>query len=192
MTQHELLPPSKHYSGLPAKLPSEVEIYRNGEIPKKPVVRLAAVAAHGNGYATLSLLETRLKEETAKLGADLVITYKYEVTQDETIGMYDSGFMMTDRIKRPHLYGIACVYSKVRLGVNFDKKGVIEYVNSGSIAEKYGLKEGFRILAINGCFLDESGYVLETELSTKQPGDEIKLEYLDKNSEKQSVTIILE
>lgn len=192
ISRHQLLPASKCYTDNEIKKAEEIDILRDGEPAKKPIVRIAKVVAHGNGFATMETLESKLKEVTASLGGDLVYVTQYQVTNDETIGSYGSGLMISEQIKRPHLYGIACRYSKVRLGVNWGTpRGLIVYVTSGSIAEKIGLKEGYRIIAINGKFIDVNGYVLETELSAKNPGDKIKIEYLDTDQNKKSAEIVL-
>lgn len=188
---HDMLPPSKHYTNLAPTPPGEVDLFQKGDAPAKPCVRIATIAVHGNGHATKHLLEDKLTEEAGKLGADLVIVTQYQVTNDQSIGTYGGGIMTSTRINTPHLYGVACKYSRVLLGVFLDKKGVIEYVTSGSIAEKHGLKEGDKVVAINGKFLNMNDFTLEEEVNIKSPGDKIKIEYVNKDHEKIAVDIVL-
>ncbi len=188
---HEMLPPSKHYTNLEQRLPEDVELFKIGETPPKPCVRIASVAAHGNGHATMQILENKIKEESGKLGADLVILTQLQTTNSGTVGSYGGGIMTTTIVNTPHLYGVACMYSKVLLGIFFEEDGVIKYVNGGSLAERYGLKEGHKIVAINGKFVNWDGFTLEEELNVKSPGDKVKIEYLDKDLNKNMVEITL-
>ena len=108
-------------------------------------------AAHGIGYATTETLEQKLSEEAATLKSDVVIVEKFKITNDETVGTYGQGIMLSDSIKRPHLYGIACRSSKIALGIKYDhKEGTVQYVNANSLAARAGITEGDKLLAING------------------------------------------
>lgn len=80
----------------------------------------------------------------------------------------------------------------VALGVNANKDGVVEYVRSGSVAQKVGLVEGMKILAVNGNFVQGDEYIFEREILSRQPGDRVQIEYLDKNGEKIFKEVILE
>jgi len=189
--RHEMLPPAQTICSTSSRAQS-VKLYRQGEMPRKPFIRIAFVAADGNGYATLETLEQTLLDEAAKVGADCVIVTGREVTKDESIATYGRGFMIGDQIRRPHMYGVACRYAKVAIGVDLNKDGVIEYVRSGSVAQKMGLVEGMKILAVNGYFLQSDNYTLERELLSKEPGEKVQIEYLDKNGEKISKEVVLE
>jgi hypothetical protein len=79
--RHEMLPTAQS-GGISGPLTQSVELYHQGEMPRKQVFRIALVAAHGNGYATLETLEQTLRDEAAKVGADCVIVTGREVTKD--------------------------------------------------------------------------------------------------------------
>lgn len=169
---------------------NDIEIYKQGSLPSKGVVYIANVAAHGNGYATIDTLENTIKEEAAKVGAELVVLTKYQVSKDETVGSYSGGMFMSNQIQRPHLYGLAGVYSKVTLGIVVEGNGNIKYVASGSPAEKAGLKEGMQVLSINGVYF-QNIEILQQEVSIKNPGDVITIEYLDSSKEKKKTSVTL-
>ncbi len=161
----------------------EIEIYTKDMPPNKGFVAIANVAAHGNGYATNETLKETIKKETAKIGGELVILTERNVSKDETIASYGSGIYMANQIQRPHLYGVAAVYSKVKLGTVVENDGTIRYVSPGSSAERAGLKEGMKVLSINGKFYNNN-LVMQTEVSAKNPGDIVSIEYLDSANEK--------
>jgi hypothetical protein len=173
------------------KTPVEIEVYTQDNPPTKPVVYIANVAAHGNGYADNNVLLTTLKEETSKVGAELVFITNKEISKDEIIGSYSNGIMMSNQIQRPHLYGIAGVYSKVRIGITADNDGIIKYINADSPADKAGLKEGMRLLSINGKYFNNQN-IFQTEVSNKSPGDVVIIEYLDRDNNKTKVNVKLE
>ena len=188
---HEMLPPAQFISASLGTT-SQVDLYRQGEAPKRPVIRIALVAAHGNGYATTETLEETLRNEAAKIGAECVIVTQREITRDETIAAYGGGLMLGDQIHRPHMYGVACRYAKVALGVHLSKEGVIEYVRASSTAQKIGMKEGIKLLAVSGKFLRGDDYLIEREVLSRQPGDKIVIEYLDTDGQKVSKDVVLE
>jgi len=173
------------------KTPIEIEVYTQDNPPPKPVIYIANVAAHGNGYADNNVLLTTLKEETSKVGAELVFITNKEISKDETIGSYGGGIMMSNQIKRPHLYGIAGVYSKVRLGIAAGDDGIIKYINADSPADKAGLKEGMRLLSINGKYFNNAN-LFQKEVSNKSPGDVVIIEYLNRDNNKTKVNVKLE
>jgi hypothetical protein len=166
--------------------PSEVQIFKDGATPRTTYIRVAKIAAHGNGYADMATLEQTLRDQAAMLGADLVIIAKHEVTNDETIGTYGGGLMISESIKRPHLYGVACRSSKMSLGIQYDyqKDGIVQYVRANSLAEKIGIVEGDRILAVNGHPLHGDPFLFEREIASKDPGERVSIEYLKKNDVK--------
>lgn len=186
-----MLPPAQAVGSTSPRTQS-VEIYRQGEMPRKPVIRIALVAAEGNVYATLETLEQTLRDESAKAGADCVIVTGRELTEDESIATYGGRFIIGDQIRRPHMYGIAYRYANLALGINLSMGGVIEYVRSGSVAQKMGLVEGMKILAVNGYFLQSDNYAIEREILSRQPGERVQIEYLDKNGDEISREVFLE
>jgi membrane-associated protease RseP (regulator of RpoE activity) len=173
------------------KTPIEIEVYTQDNPPPKPVLYIANVAAHGNGYADNNVLLTTLKEETSKVGAELVFITNKEISKDEIIGSYGDGIMMSNQIKRPHLYGIAGVYSKVRIGITAGNDGIIKYINADSPADKAGLKEGMRLLSINGKYFNNAN-LFQKEVSNKSPGDVVIIEYLNRDNNKTKVNVKLE
>ncbi|WP_138922339.1 PDZ domain-containing protein [Hylemonella gracilis] len=187
---HELLPSANYMSSSQGN--GSVDVFRQGESPSRPYVRIAAVAAHGNAYADQATLERVLVQEAQKVGADCVTITGKEISKDEGVGTYGGGIMMSSQIQRPHLYGIACRYSKVRLGISWDKEGFITYVSSGSAADRAGLVEGQRLAAINGVPFSYGGYFMEKEVVSKSPGDVVVLEVLSRNSEKIRKEVVLE
>lgn len=132
------------------KTVNEIVVYTQDSPPSRPFIVIADVAAHGNGYADNSVLLDILKKETVKVGAEMVMITNKEVTSDEVVGTYGGGFMMTSQIKRPHLYGIAGIYSKVKIGITVGEDGLIRYIAANSSADKAGMKEGMRLLSIKG------------------------------------------
>ncbi len=173
------------------KTANEIEIYKQGTVPEKAVIYIANIGTHGNGYANTDTLENAMKKEAAKIGAELVILTQYQVSKDENVGSYSGGMFMSQQIQRPHLYGIAAVYSKVRLGAIIEDSGNIKYVTADSPADKAGLKEGMQMLSINGVYY-RGHAIWQQEAGIKNPGDVITVEYLDKSKEKRKVTITLE
>ncbi|MFD1557883.1 PDZ domain-containing protein [Paraburkholderia silviterrae] len=187
---HEELPPGAVSTGS-VNTTGHVDIYRNGDLPRRPFYCLAKVAAHGNADATHDTLETTLESETLKLNADCLLLTAENVTNDGTIGSYGGGLFSSTQIKRPHLYGVACKYSQVKLGINQDKDHVVSYVSDGSPAATAGIVEGDKILAINGVSIASSPFVTETEVSTKKPGDTVTIEFLNKSGKKERKVITL-
>ncbi|WKD22245.1 PDZ domain-containing protein [Pseudoalteromonas sp. KG3] len=173
------------------KTPMEIEVYTQDNPPPKPVIYIANVAAHGNGYADNNVLLTTLKEETAKVGAELVFITNKEISRDEIVGTYGGGFMMSNQIKRPHLYGVAGVYSKVRIGITAGDDGIIKYIDAESPADKAGLREGMRLLSINGKYFNSTN-LFQKEVSNKLPGDVVVIEYLDHDNNKTKINVELE
>jgi hypothetical protein len=174
-----------------SRKPEEIELYKSGTVPPKPAVAFANIGAHGNGFATMETLETAMRQRAAALGADLVVLTQYEVTRDETVGSYGGGFFTAQQIQRPHLYGIAAVYARVRIGLVLEDNGNIKYVVADSPAEKAGLKEGMQVLSLNGVYYHNRS-VLDQEVGIKNPGDVVTVEYLDNSKEKKKVTVTLQ
>ena len=69
---------------------------------------------------------------------------------------------------------------------------MISFIYKNSPAEKSLLKEGYKILSINGVYFLQDQFVTDREISTKKAGDIIKIEYLDKAGNKQVTELILE
>lgn len=187
---YELRPPASNIQKS-NKTENEIQVFTLDNQPTKPVVYLANVAAHGNGYADNNVLLATLKKEASKVGAELVIITNKEISKDEIISSYGGGIMMSNQISRPHLYGIAGVYSKVKIGIHAGNDGIIKYISSNSPAEKSGLKEGMRLLSINGKYFNNTN-LFQTEISNKSPGDIVTIEYLDSENSKKKIDVILE
>lgn len=198
--KHQMLPPSKYVSALSAPSSQSVALYQEGEVPNRACIRIAKVAAHGNGYATRETLESTIRDEAASIGAEFVVLTGEEITKDEVIGSHYGGWgwgsmwgtSVYDSIKRPHLYGIACRNAAVRLGIHLDKDRRVTYVVRDSTADRLGIKEGDRLLAINGRFLAADSYTLDLEVLSKRPGDNIVVEYMTIEGTKIAKDIALE
>ncbi|NIB41783.1 hypothetical protein HBA55_19410 [Pseudomaricurvus alkylphenolicus] len=185
------VPESAHLVGSADLTAEQIQVFHQSSPPNKPYIPVANVAAHGNGYATEEVLVGTLKKEAAKVGAELVILTGSEITKDETVGSYGGGMYVASQIRRPHLYGVAAVYSKVSIGLRTENTGKIRYVASGSAAEKAGLKEGMTIVAINGIFYRGS-VVMGTEVSMKDPGETVEIEVLTHENTKKKFFVTLE
>lgn len=188
----EFLPPATIIGPRARISPAAVKLYREGQPPDRPFAQLAKIAAHGNAYATRTTLEQTLIKEAARLGANGVIIVGQEVTRDETIGSYGGGIMVANQIKRPHLYGVAFVWQKVRLGVASNAKDgqrTVTYVIAGSPAERAGIKEGDKLLAIDGQFVGANEMDFERAMYRYGPGDSATVELLDAAGQKRSVRI---
>jgi len=182
--RHQLTPLAE-LSRSKGPCPTEVDVVRIGQTPKRPIIRIALVAADGNGYATYETLEATLKQEATKVCADVVVVTGHQVTSDETVGTYGGGLFLSNTIKRPHLFGIAGRYAKVKLGMNCERTdGTINYVETGSCAEEIGLTEGAKILAVNGIFIGSDEFAIEREVLSREPGDTVRVEYLTKDGMK--------
>jgi S1-C subfamily serine protease len=170
-----------------------IAILKKGETLNRGAFRVANVAAHGNGYATYETLESALVEEARKVCADVVLIYDSNITKDEMVASYGAGIMIADHVQRPHLYGTAFKYSKTSIGIFFnkDKDYRVEYVKRGSLAEKYGIKEGMRLLAINGTSVSHDQFAIEKEILLKDPGDKIELELYGIDGNKIIINITL-
>ena len=188
---HEDLPPASVMRDV-VNMSGKIDVYKDGYMPKRPVVRIAKIGAHGNGYANNQTLQAKMEQAALAMGADCLVITNGEVTKDETFGTYGGGIWMSDQIRRPHLYGITCKYSQVRLGVQADSKtGVIQYVTADSPAARAGIVEGQKLLAVNGIPYGGDNAILETEVSTKRPGDVVIIEVLNKEGVKESKKITL-
>lgn len=190
--RHELLPPAKILGTSVPRNPDQVILFREGETPPKTCIRIATVAAHGNGYATRETLEQTLVKEAAMIGAEFVVATQQQVTSDETVGSIYGGVILTDTIKRPHLYGVACRAATVRFGVKPDKDWTVLYVYPKTVAERAGIKEGDRVLSINGVHVLDDQYLIEKEISTRPPGTKVVVEYLTKGGDKMRKEVTLE
>lgn len=128
-------------------------LYREGERPKVDIVPIAQVKASGNAYATRGDLEARLLAEGAAVGADYVVVTLEEVIEDRFVvpgrqGLIGAALTVAQGtggihvIARPVLHGVACRRATASLGAVLDPDGQMQYVRSGSPAEKAGLEEG--------------------------------------------------
>jgi len=188
---HQSLPYAPQVSGA-LSTSGHVDVYRDGDRPRRPIILIAKLGANGNGYATDDTLVKTLVKEAQKVDADCLVITNSSVSRDETVGSYGGGLLFTSQIKRPHLYGIACKYSKVIAGLNADKNGLVGYVPSGTPAARAGIVEGDKLLALNGEAITSSPYVAEREVSLKSPGDKVTVDYLDKNGEKHTTVLTLD
>lgn len=160
-------------------------------INPSPRVCYLDMVANGNGYATEDFLITRLLEEGAKNGAELVVTGPLQYRNGGTVGTYGGGVMMAQSMAFPYMGGAACKFAKATIGIAYDTNFVITYVSKGSAAEKASLVEGYKIVAINGKPL-LSQALIPREFGLASPGDKIEVEYLDKNNDKGTTVVTME
>ena len=79
--QHEMLDTANLVPPVTVKNAESVRIYRAGTIPEKGCLRVARLAAHGNGNATRATLESKLQDEAQEVGSDAVVILDQEVTK---------------------------------------------------------------------------------------------------------------
>ena len=192
----DLIPQSANTNRLP-------KLFRQGNRPQHEVVKLAQVSAVGNAYATHEDLEAKLLAEAAAIGADCLVVTHEDVIQDQ-IAIHPRGGLLSRSImnaqgrgdmsviSKPVLYGVACRQATASLGTLVDDNGNVQYVRQGSAAEKAGLKEGMRLLAINETFIRADEFVWEREILTKTPGDVVQIEVIDLDGGKVRMTAVLD
>ena len=168
---------------------AEPKLLRQGETPPASYM-LANLGAHGNGYATMPTLEGTLLKEGQKFCADYVLVVNDEVTKDETIGSYSGGLMMASQIQRPHLYGVALRKVKGTLGLHMENDyTTVKYVTKGGPADQAGIREGMKIVAVNGQF-NANPFVISREANMREPGSVVDIEVMD-GGEKRSIPVTL-
>jgi hypothetical protein len=176
----------------PPQANTGTQLIREGMKAPKGCIRIATLWANGNAYANRETLEQTLYEEGLEVGADFVVVTGSQILRGETIGSYGGGIMVADTIQRPILYGVACRASRVRLGLNLGQDWTIKYIYPNSLAERIGLKEGDRLLSVNGIYLPDDQFAFEREVMSKVPGDKVILEYLSRNGDKVKKEVMLE
>ena len=171
-----------------------IDIFPNGLRPNKPAILFANILAWADVDLGMKVLEAKVINESKKLGADFVILLdKGAEIRGSTISSAPAlGISYAENNYTFYRKGIAGVYSKVYAGFFCDKDGVISFIYKNSPAEKSLLKEGYKILSINGVYFLQDQFVTDREISTKKAGDIIKIEYLDKAGNKQVTELILE
>lgn len=193
--QHTLL--SETANLLPAKsLQSEaaVQVFTKDTRPKIGCVKVAAVVANGNAYATQEDLIETLKAETFRVGADTVVVVESGQTS-QTVGTYGGGIALAEQINFPHLAGVACRTGSIWHGIRFDHTKphlwMVRYVYDGSPADKAGIHEGDEIVAINGGFLGDDQAAWDREVNAKPPQTIVPVQ-LVRQGQKYRVNMVLE
>jgi len=97
---------------------------------------------------------------------------------------------MASTIQFPSLYGVACRKSNFRLGTRWDRDYTVLYVTKGSIADQNGIREGDKILTLNGKLLIDDALVADREFGGKRSGDTVVVEVL-REGKKKSISIPL-
>lgn len=191
-TVHEMSPVANVYTK--RDFNSQVEVYDQSNPANLPLICFANIGAHGNGYAKYLDLVNAIKEETGKLGgAKALITGAEQNANSSVTTHLGYGIYTTNKIITPSLYGRACNVAKVSLGIVYEfKDGKITYVKKDSIAEKYGLREGDQIIAVNKKVLSLNIYAMETEILAKDVGNKVEIEYLNREGDKQLIIVTLE
>jgi hypothetical protein len=178
------------------------EFFRKGEHQIPEGVVIAKVSAEGNVYAQPQHLEARLLAEGAAIGADFVVATHQEVLRDKVVHHRPSGLIGIalrvaqgtgdmSVISRPVLHGVACRRAKASLGAELDADGLVQYVRRGSAAERAGLKEGMRLLAINEAFMRADEFVLDREVFSRNPGDVVEVDAIAADGEKLRLSVEL-
>lgn len=177
-------------------------LYREGERPRVDMVPIAQVKASGNAYATRGDLEARLLAEGTAAGADYVVVTQEEVIEDRFVVQGRSGLIGAaltaakgtggiNVVARPVLHGVACRRATATLGAVLAPDGQVQYVRSDSPAEKAGLEEGMRLLAVNENFVQADEFVLAREISCRKPGESVQLDVATINSGKVRIAVVL-
>jgi len=187
---NETLPPAKYAGDI--RPSGNFLVFKNGELPPRSFIRIGLVSASGNQNASFKNLEEKIIKTSKWIGGDGVIITNKNSTPSGSVGASSGGISISELTYSPSMYGVIFKYSRVDFGVLCDKQGRINYVKENSTAEREGLSEGMKILAINGNPLLSSPYVAEEEIGVKNPGDKIAIEFLDKNTQKIRKEIILE
>jgi hypothetical protein len=171
-----------------------IDVFPNGLRPNKPAILFANIAAWSNVDVGTKVLDAKVVNESKKLGADFVIMLdKGAEVRGSTISSSPAlGLSYAENNYTFYRKGIAGVYSKVYAGFFCDKDGFINFIYKNSPAEKALLKEGYKILSINGIYFLQDSFVTDREISTKKAGDIINIEYLDKTGNKQVTELRLE
>jgi len=199
--KHEMLPPAGYISTLVPVPADSVQLYREGEMPKRSCIRIAKVAARGNTYATRGTLEDAIRFEAASIGADYVMVYPQQGIKDKMINSLFlgewgwtslTGTTITEHIQRSNLYGVACRSAAVRFGAHADKEWKVENIYRNTTADRLGIKIGDQVLAVNGRLLAGDMYAIDQEVLLKQPGESITVDYLTQDGTKFTKDIVLE
>ena len=190
-TDYKMLPIANHIEVENKEL-THVEVYNELVPPKKPHLCFVSFVASGNNFSKDSDLLEKLKELSFKHKAPVLITSSSRKEMTSTMSTYlGSGIYVNDPINSHVMRGFGCQYSKVELGLIYDDDGTITYVKAGAIAAGVGLKEGMKLIAINGRPVPGDRWTVPIELLTKKPGDEVKIEYLDLSKTKKSIDLKL-
>ena len=167
-----------------------VPVFENGYTkPTRAVIPFAQMGAHGNGYATRDSLKRDLSLKAAKLGADCVWVSNSEVKNAGTVTSYGNGFAMSEPVQCLSMYGQACVWSPVRVGLAIDKDNKVTDVIPGGAADRAGLKINDRILAMNKNRLTGDPLAMSRALAVVVPGQEVDTEIVGPDNVTRHISI---
>jgi predicted metalloprotease with PDZ domain len=169
-----------------------VTLVQPGESVQEPLFCYMNIAAWGNQNAQKHDIEKAIMEEAKQINADYVLLGDFKSQQ---VGAFSQhlgyGIVTHNPVFQNGMGGTACNISEVSLGIVHDK-GQIQYVKKDSIADKKGLKEGMKIIAVNGRSIASDEYAIPIEINSKSKGEVIDIEYLDIKQTKKSMKVKLE
>jgi PDZ domain len=192
--QHQLLTTANLIQAKTLKNASDVQVFHGEARPKFGCVKTATVVANGNGYATQDDLVDTLKQETVRVGADVVIVASSGHTSMQ-VGTYGGGIALAQQIEYPYLTGVACrtgsIWHGIRLAPDKIPQWIVRYVYEGSPANKAGIHEGDEIVTVNGIFLGDDPTAWDRYVNAKSAQTAVSLQFV-RQGIKQTVHMILE
>jgi membrane-associated protease RseP (regulator of RpoE activity) len=146
-----------------------------GRAPRA-VVPFAAMGAHGNGYANRASLKKDLAGRAAAMGADCILIGGSQINQGPTVMSYGGGTAISQQVQTMSLYGWACMWAPVRLGLQWDKDNKVLDVVPGSPAERAGIVISDRILAIGSERITSDPWAAYRATWRARPGQTLDIE----------------
>lgn len=169
----------------------KIDVFKSGLKPKLPSINFAYITAWSSTNINLDNLDIRVTNIAKMLGAEYVILLDRESEVTGSMTNYYSTTSASYNTYTVSRKALAGVYSKVYAGFFVEKDGIISFIQPDSPADKAGLREGNKILSINGVYFLQDPYVLYREISIKNIGDNIMIDYLDKNNDKKKTSLKL-
>ena len=159
----------------------------------KPYYCIMDLRVWGNAPSKESDLLIKLKEEAIKNNVDLIIRTDLSYDSSNSQNVYlGYGISQSSPIQLPIIGLSFCNFAKVYAGIRIEKDGIISYVSDNSPAAKVGLREGMKVLKYNNTFVENNPFANALEISTKNPGDKLLIEFLDLKGNKFKKEVTLE